>query len=77
VAVDGPAPPPAYTPTASSTSAPAYLALDRTGDGTYSGAVSPFLAGLQSPVPVVTTGDGALLVGDWATGTVYRITAAA
>jgi glucose/arabinose dehydrogenase len=48
------------------------VALKNVG-GTYVGAVSPFLTGVKNPVPVQLTPDGALLVGDWATGTVYRI----
>jgi glucose/arabinose dehydrogenase len=32
------------------------------------------LTGLQKPMPVELASDGAVLVGDWATGTVYRIT---
>lgn len=44
--------------------------------GGYAAAVSPFLSGFQSPVPVVTGADGSLLVGDWARGKVYRILAA-
>ena len=39
--------------------------------------VSPFLSGFQGPVPLITGADGSLLVGDWATGTVYRIAASA
>jgi glucose/arabinose dehydrogenase len=38
------------------------------------GASSVWLAGLKHPLPIVRAGDGALLVGDWGTGTVYRIT---
>jgi len=38
-------------------------------------AVSTFLSGLKQPVPVITAPDGALLVGDWGTGTVYRVAA--
>ncbi len=41
---------------------------------TYSGAVSTFLTGLQNPLPVLSLPDGSVLVGDWATGTVYRVT---
>jgi glucose/arabinose dehydrogenase len=37
------------------------------------GSVEPFLTGLHKPVPVAIAPDGALLVGDWAAGTVYRI----
>ncbi len=36
-------------------------------------AVTPFLTGLKQPVPVVTAPDGGVLVGDWATGTIYRV----
>ena len=43
--------------------------------GATSGDVEPFLAGLQSPEPVISGPDGALYVGDWATGTIYRIAA--
>jgi glucose/arabinose dehydrogenase len=41
------------------------------------GTVAPFLTGLTNPVPVLLSADGALLVGDWGTGTVYRIAASA
>lgn len=33
-------------------------------------------AGLQQPLPVILTPDGALLVGDRGTGTAYRIAVA-
>jgi glucose/arabinose dehydrogenase len=36
--------------------------------------VTPFLTGLESPEPVTSTADGALLVGDWGTGKVFRVT---
>jgi glucose/arabinose dehydrogenase len=52
------------------------VALTKTGEG-YSGEVGPFLAGLENPLPVVTTPSGDLLVGDWGTGTIYRIECAA
>ena len=53
------------------------LAWRSTHDGaTYTGTVEPFLTGLTQPVPVVTAPDGAVFVGDWGTGTVYRIAAA-
>ena len=42
---------------------------------TYSSAVEPFVTGLQSPVPVITSSDGSVLIGDWGSGTVYAITA--
>jgi glucose/arabinose dehydrogenase len=46
--------------------------LTRSGS-TYKGTTAAFLTGLKDPLPVLTTGDGAVLVGDWTTGTVYRI----
>jgi glucose/arabinose dehydrogenase len=49
------------------------VALTRIGS-TYSGSVQPLVWGLKNPLPVLTTPDGALLVGDWKTGTIYRIT---
>jgi glucose/arabinose dehydrogenase len=48
------------------------VALTRIGS-TYGGSVRPFLLGLRNPLPVLTTPDGGLLVGDWKTGTIYRI----
>jgi glucose/arabinose dehydrogenase len=36
-------------------------------------AVEPFLAGVTSPVAVVLGPDSAVYVGDWATGSIYRI----
>ena len=48
------------------------VALTAQGDS-YRGTVEPFLTGLTNPVPVATAPDGALLVGDWGTGTVYRV----
>ena len=48
------------------------VALEKTGS-TYTGSVAPFLTGMKSPVPVLLGASGALLVGDWATGTVYSI----
>ena len=50
------------------------LATDGTTD---TGTAEPFLAGLSKPVPVAVAPDGALFVGDWATGTVYRIRSSA
>jgi glucose/arabinose dehydrogenase len=40
---------------------------------TEKGTVAPYLTGLANPVPVIRAPDGGLLVGDWGTGTVYRI----
>jgi glucose/arabinose dehydrogenase len=51
------------------------VTLARSG-ATYTGSVAPFLTGLQQPVPVILAPDGALLVGDWASGKVYRIAVA-
>jgi len=48
------------------------VALAVNGNG-YAGTVRPFLAGLQNPVPVILSSRGAILVGDWSTGTVYSI----
>ena len=42
---------------------------------TYAGIVEPFLIGLTKPVPVAAAPDGAIFVGDWGTGTIYRIAA--
>jgi glucose/arabinose dehydrogenase len=38
------------------------------------GDATPFLTGLSRPLPLAVAPDGALLVGDWETGVVYRIT---
>jgi glucose/arabinose dehydrogenase len=51
------------------------VALHRVGSS-YVGTVAPFLTGIKNPVPVLLSPDGALLVGDWATGAIYRISAA-
>jgi len=48
------------------------VGLTRSGS-TYRGVVRPFLTGVKRPLPVIATGDRAVLVGDWATGTIYRI----
>ena len=48
------------------------VTLERTPTG-YRGAVSTFLTGLQDPLPLVATADGAVLVGDWGRGIIYRI----
>ena len=37
------------------------------------GTVSTYLTGLKNPLPLLTAADGSVLVGDWGTGTVYRI----
>jgi glucose/arabinose dehydrogenase len=40
---------------------------------TYTGNASTFLSGFDHPLPVLATG-GSVLVGDWGSGIVYRIT---
>jgi len=35
--------------------------------------VTPLLTGLDNPLPAVTTSGGALLVGDWGSGEIYRV----
>ena len=35
--------------------------------------VTPFLSGFTNPLPIVQLADGSLLVGDWSSGTIYRI----
>lgn len=47
------------------------VSLERT-EGGYRGSVSPFVTGIDRPVPVVLSG-GDVLIGDWGSGTVYRI----
>jgi glucose/arabinose dehydrogenase len=41
----------------------------------YSGKTTAFLTGFENPVPVLLDAHGALLVGDWTSGKLYRITA--
>ena len=51
------------------------IALSGSGSTT-TGTATPFLGGLANPVAVIADGAGGVLVGDWATGTVFRIAAA-
>jgi glucose/arabinose dehydrogenase len=51
------------------------VALTKSGD-TYTSTVTPLLSGIKNPVAVMLTNDRALLVGDWTTGTIYRIATA-
>jgi glucose/arabinose dehydrogenase len=48
------------------------VALTRTTTG-YAGVVSPFITGITHPLAAVLAPDGSLLLGDWQTGTIYRI----
>jgi glucose/arabinose dehydrogenase len=50
------------------------VALHRTASG-YAGSVTPLLTGVKNPLAVTLAPDGSLLVGDWASGTIYRLTA--
>lgn len=50
------------------------VALTRTGSG-FSGSVEPFLTGIANPLAIAIAPDRSLLVGDWQTGTIYRISA--
>ena len=38
-------------------------------------APESFLTGFENPVPVLLDANGALFVGDWTSGKLYRITA--
>ena len=46
-----------------------------TTSGGYTGKTSALLTGFKNPVPVLLDGSGALFVGDWTTGKIYRIAA--
>jgi glucose/arabinose dehydrogenase len=48
------------------------VALTKSGSR-YRGSVSTLLTGIKNPLAVTTTPDGAVLVGDWTTGTIYRV----
>lgn len=48
------------------------VALVGSGSG-YRGTVTPFLTGIRNPLALGFASDRSLLVGDWATGTIYRI----
>lgn len=48
------------------------VALTKAGD-TYHGTVASFLTGIEHPLAVTFAPDHALLVGNWATGAIYRI----
>jgi hypothetical protein len=40
---------------------------------TYRGEPSPFVVGLDRPLPLAVAPNGNLLVGDYATGVIYEI----
>jgi glucose/arabinose dehydrogenase len=48
--------------------------LTASGDGD-TGKTTSFLSGFENPVAVMLDAQGAVLVGDWTTGTVYRVSA--
>ena len=47
------------------------------GSGYAGGTPTTVLTGFRSPLPLIMTASKALLVGDWATGRIYRIAASA
>jgi glucose/arabinose dehydrogenase len=49
------------------------VALTGSGSTLAGGAPSTVLRGFTNPLPVLATASGALLVGDWATGRIFRI----
>jgi glucose/arabinose dehydrogenase len=44
-------------------------------NGSYTGKTAGFLSGFENPVPVMLDRQGALFVGDWTSGKLYRINA--
>jgi hypothetical protein len=50
------------------------VALRRDGSS-YKGSVTPLLTGIRNPLAIALTAKRSLLVGDWATGTIYSIRA--
>ena len=51
--------------------------LTARGSGYAGGTPTTVLTGFRSPLPLIMTSSRALLVGDWATGRIYRIAASA
>jgi glucose/arabinose dehydrogenase len=51
------------------------IALTRAGAG-YRGSVGPFLTGVPNPLALALAPDRSLLVGDWASGKIYRVSPA-
>ena len=52
------------------------VALSRTATG-YTGKTTTLLSGFHNPLAVVLSPDRSLLIGDWTTGTIYRVRARA
>jgi glucose/arabinose dehydrogenase len=52
----------------------ARVALTRRGSGFRGGSPQVWLRGLHNPLALALASDGSVLVGDWGTGIVYRIT---
>lgn len=52
------------------------VALTRSGSN-YRATVKPLLTGIAKPLATAFAADRSLLVGDWATGTIYRISSSA
>jgi len=48
------------------------IALTRSAGG-YAGTVAPFVTGIKKPLAVILASDHSLLLGDWETGTIYRV----
>jgi glucose/arabinose dehydrogenase len=48
------------------------VALTKEGSH-YTGTVTPLLTGIRNPLAIVLAAKRSLLIGDWATGTIYRI----
>jgi len=48
------------------------IALSRVGS-TYKGSVTPFLTGIRNPLAITLAPDHSFLLGDWATGRIYRV----
>jgi glucose/arabinose dehydrogenase len=49
--------------------------LTQTSTGIAGSVPRPFLTGIANPLPVIATPGGDVLVGDWSSGTIYRIAA--
>lgn len=52
------------------------VAVTRSGSN-YRATVKPLLTGIAKPLATAFAADRSLLVGDWATGTIYRISSSA